>query len=88
MGNDIVGQKVLASPEVVDMPNQDQENDEVKSNPDIFYDSILTRAQYQKQEEAAKRLTASSSLYLLSQPFVQWIQLQQQPCYLLCCCCC
>ncbi|KAA8591182.1 hypothetical protein FQN60_002125 [Etheostoma spectabile] len=54
MGNYLAGNKVLPSPEVVDIPDTSQHRDEVlKSHPDVFSVSVLTRSQARKQEEDA-----------------------------------
>lgn len=46
MGNDIAGYKVLPVPEVVDKPSCIPEEDEMlKSHPDVFSVNVLTRSQ-------------------------------------------
>uniref|UniRef100_A0A669DG53 Gypsy retrotransposon integrase-like protein 1 n=1 Tax=Oreochromis niloticus TaxID=8128 RepID=A0A669DG53_ORENI len=61
--NDIAGDKVLPVPEVVDKPSRVPEEDELlKSHPDVFSVSVLTRSQARKLEEVTLSETVLGSV--------------------------
>ena len=61
MGNDIAGGKLYPTPEVVSVPIDDSEPDDlVNHHPDVFKVSVLTRAQARKQ---AQEVELSDSLF-------------------------
>ncbi|CAI5670853.1 unnamed protein product [Oreochromis niloticus] len=63
MGNDIAGDKVLPVPEVVDKPSRVPEEDKLlKSHPDVFSVSVLTRSQARKLEEVTLSETVLGSV--------------------------
>ncbi|KAK0148503.1 hypothetical protein N1851_011158 [Merluccius polli] len=71
MGNDIAGGKVYPAPEVVSVPIDDSEPDDlVNHHPDVFKFSVLTSAQARKQ---AQEVELSDSLFssVLSEEVLQ-----------------